>query len=378
MKKLIYTFRTEFSDKAGFFVNVIASALVLFFVMLYFGSLYGTLKKRFETMYYNISVDSASLTYDNIKKLSALNLKGFLYCRINCKEQYIFGFSNNDLYNSISSADLCVFIGLPQENDQEGTPIGDNENPDYIYIAYDSKGILGDIGDEIILGINKAEGIVSFFDKNDEAEDGFELFKLSIDGTLGMSAGPSTAIVSPAFFFEHLTPDGMNIYLDSAVLTKDEYNADIKKISEIFGDVQPSDFDSVYGAFLESRRIQALILFVFGMISLIFLYSYTLSKKIKRFSVIRMCGATKGSVIFIIVARSLFTFILSFLLAAALGKLLNLILFEPVFELNAFDLSTADFMLFFLFTLIIYSAASLIYIFKFVKNSAVNIYRRSE
>lgn len=378
MKNLIYTFRTELSDKAGFFVNVIASALVLFFVMLYFGSFYGTLKKRFETMHYNISVVSASLTYDNIKRLNALNLKGFLYCRMHCKERYVPGFSNNKQYDSLF-ANLCVFIGFPKEIfNQEGTPIKDNENLNYIYIADDLKGILGDIGDETVLGINKAEGIVSFFDKNDEADDGFELFKLSIDGTLGMAAGPSTVIVSPAFFFEHLTPHEMNIYLDSAVLTEDEYNADIKEISEIFGDVQPSDFDSVYGAFLESRRIQALILFVFGMISLLFLYSYSLSKKIKRFSVIRMCGATKGSVIFIIVARSLFTFILSFLLAAILGKLLNLILFEPVFELNAFDLSAADFILFFLFTLIIYSAASLIYILKFVKNSAVNIYRRSE
>ena len=377
MKKIIYTLRTELSDKAGFLVNVIASALVLFFVLLYFGSFYGISKKKFDTYLYNISIDTASLTYDNIKKLSTLNLKGFLYSRIDCKEQCVPGFSDNDIFNNIST-NLCVFIGLPQENDQKGTPIEDNENLNYIYITDEFKGILGDIGDETVLGINKAAGIVSFFDKKDEAEDGFELFKLSIDGTLGMSFGPSTVIVSPAFFFEHLTPNRMNIYLDPAVLTKDEYNSDIKEISEIFGDVQPSDFNSVYGEFMETRRIQALILFVFGMISLLFLYSYTLSKKIKRFSVIRMCGATKGSVIFIIVARSLFTFILSFLLAASLGKLLNLILFEPVFELNAFDLSAADLMVFFLFTLIIYSTISLIYIFKFVKNSAVNIYRRSE
>ena len=366
MKKIIYALRTELSDKAGFMINIVSTALVLFFVMLFFGSYFGMLKNTQTVEQYSIALPSPQLTLGDIEEIK--NLKGFKYCRISC-EEYCYAEPH---------VTVRCFINSPGELFKpSGIPIENNENPNYIYVPYEEIDRLGDIGDEFVLGINKEKSEVKVF-KRKKPEEGFELFKLTIDGSFGIAIG-STVCVSPSFFFDNLTPSYITIYLDAIDLTEDEYNDDLRIITEMIGEPELiTDFDFYYGQILEMRRIEAAGLFVFGMISLLFLYSYTLSRKIRRFSVIKMCGATKGSVFAIIAAGCLFTFILSFLLAAILGKLLNLIAFEPVFGFNAFDLGAMDYLKLFTSTLIIYSLVSLIYIFRFIKNSAINVYRRSE
>lgn len=367
MKKIIYALRTELSDMAGFVTNVISTALVLFFVMLYFGSYYGSLKSLQTIERYGVDI-VATYSREDIEKIKAL--KGYLYCELRCEEHcHTEPDVNIHCYLNYSPEDFLMPEGIPME---------ENDDPNYAYVSYEEKSRLGDIGDELILGINQEKKEVKVFKKN-KKEEGYELFRLTVDGTLGKSIGPSAVCISPSFFFENLTPSSISVYFDAVNLTEKEFNDNVKALTEIIGEpTLVMDFDFKYGQALEFRRITAALLFIFGMISLLFLYSYTLSKKIKRFSVIKICGATKGSVFAVIAAGSLFTFVLSFFAAIILGKLLNLILFEPAFGFNTFNLEIIDYLKFFIITLMIYSIVSFIYIFKFIKNSAISVYRRSE
>ncbi len=370
--KFIYVLRSELSDKAGLIINIVSTALVIFFVLLHFGSFYGTLRSMQVVDNYRIRIDPSSFSYEDLDIIKAA--KGFAYAELHCSERVD---TDDDTIPYIS---IISFIESPGRMFMpDGVPIEENDNPDYVYIPYDQKDLLGEIGDELILGINKDKdkGEARIFNRTPNDTE-YDLYKLRIDGTFGTSMS-SSICVSPSFFFEHFTPYCIYVDVDPVELTENEYNAVLSDFKEHFGAAESiHDFDTQYGMTLQTRRIQAVIFFIFGMISLIFLYSYTLSRKIRRFSVCRMCGASKKAIIFVIAQGCLLTFVIGFLIAVLGGKLLNFIIFEPAFGFNAFDLKVKDLFIFFVITLVIYLAVSFFYVRRFVRNPAIMVYRRSE
>lgn len=367
MKKLIYAVKTELSDKAGLFFNIITTTLIIFFVLLFFGSYYGSLKANAKAEIYYVEVYSSTMTLENLEKIKSL--KGYQYAMLSCEEQSLF----------MPEISVNSFLNSPGENFAlEGTPIEKNDDPNYIYVPYSGDTNYGEIGDTFSLGINKAANEVRFF-KIGKPKEGYEAFELNICGTFGLAAGGNAVYVSPEFLFEHLTPSYAEICFDALKLTEDEYSANIRTITDVLGEPdRNTDFETGHESAIKFTRRMSYLLFVFGMISLLFLYSYTLSRKIRRFSIAKMCGASKGTIAFMITSAGLLNYILSFLLAVALGNTLNVILFKPVFGFNAFELRPEDYLSFFTVTFVVYLIVSLIYIIRFTKNSAISIYRRSE
>ena len=374
MRYLRYAVKTELSDKTGFIINLTVSVLVIYFILQYFGAYKATVRNMFEG-----STDLAVTVSVNEKLpkesyLGLKGLKGYLNAVLFCGE---FG----------SSSEGSVFLYGMSENIPEtlmptGKPIEDNTDTNAVYIPVDyATEIQKGIGDVIFLIRNKESGVILLFDEasgnvNDVNTDIFAVIPLTVAGTFING--------SNAFYFplntavENFSVTSADIVFDRSALTENDYNSVIREIRDIFGnaDDSHSDFDKVYAGKLMQRRIESMIYFLLGMLCMVFLYSFILSRRIRRFSVCRLCGASKKAVSGIIVLGSLMTYFISFGFALLLGILLNYGVFIPSFGYNSFDLSECGTL--FLMTLVIYAVVMTVYISKFVKNSAVGIYRRSE
>lgn len=374
MRYLRYAVKTELSDKTGFIINLTVSVLVIYFILQYFGAYKATAKNMFEG-----STDLAVSVSVNEKLpkesyLGLKRLKGYLNTSLFCGETRI-------------SSDGYVFLvgrseNIPEKLMPTGKPIEDNTDTDAVYIPNDyAAEIHKEIGDAIFLVRNKASGVIFIFDEasgdvNDVSTDIFDVISLTVAGTFINGTN--------AFYFplntalENFSVTSADIVFDRSALTEKDYNSVIREIREIFGnaDDSHSDFDKVYAVKLMQRRIESMFFFLLGMLCMVFLYSFILSRRIRRFSVCRLCGASKKAVGSIIVLGSLMTYLISFGLALLLGILLNYRVFIPSFGYDSFDLSECGTL--FLMTLAIYAAVMTVYISKFVRNSAVGIYRRSE
>lgn len=374
MRYLKYAVKTELSDKTGFTINLAVSVLVIYFILQYFGAYKATVRNMFEG---NTDLSISVSVNEKLPKESYLGLKdlnGYLSSTLFCGK---IG----------SDSGFSVTLWGRQENIPEklmpvGTPIEDNMDSNAVYIPNDyAKEIHKDIGDVIFLVRNKENGFILLFDEasgdvNDVNRDLYDVISLTVAGTFING--------TDAFYFplntalENFSATSADIVFDRSALTESDYNSVLQEIREIFGNADDSysNFDTVYAKKLAQRRIESMVYFLLGMLCMVFLYSFILSRRIRRFSVCRLCGASKKAVGGIIVLGSLMTYIISFGLALLLGLLLNYVIFIPSFGYNSFDLSECGTL--FLMTLAIYAVVMTVYISKFVKNSAVGIYRRSE
>lgn len=374
MRYLKYAVKTELSDKTGFIINLTVSVLVIYFILQYFGAYKATVRNMFEgstDLVVSVSINE-KLSKESYLKLKDLN--GYKSVSLFCGE-----------IGNVS--ERSVFLWGRSENISEklmpiGKPIEDNTDTDAVYIPNEySEEIHKGIGDAIFLVRNKENGVILFFDEasgdaNNVNRDLFDVIPLTVAGTF--INGTNTFYLPLNTALENFSAASADIVLDRSVLTENEYNNVIREIKEIFGnaDDSHSDFDKVYAGKLMQRRIESMVYFLLGMLCMVFLYSFILSRRIRRFSVCRLCGASKKAVGGIIVLGSLMTYLVSFGLALLLGILLNNMVFIPAFGYNSFDLSECGTL--FLMTLAIYAVVMTAYITKFVKNSAVGIYRRSE
>lgn len=374
MRYLRYAVKTELSDKTGFIINLTVSVLVIYFILQYFGAYKATAKNMFEgstDLVVSVSVNE-KLPEESYLRLK--RLKGYLNAALFCGE----------IRNSSERSVLLWgrLENIPEKLMPIGKPIEDNTDTDAVYIPNDyAEEIHKGIGDAIFLVRNKENGVILLFDEasgdvNDIKTDIFDVIPLTVAGTFINGTN--------AFYFplntalENFSVNSADIAFDRSALTENDYNSVIREIMEIFGnaDDSHSDFDKVYAVKLMQRRIESMFYFLLGMLCIVFLYSFVLSRRIRRFSVCRLCGASKKAVGSIIVLGSLIIYLISFGLALLLGILLNYKVFIPSFGYNSFDLSECGTL--FLMTLAIYAVVVTVYISKFVKNSAVGIYRRSE
>lgn len=365
MKKLIYAFRTEFKSKTSFVINIIAITLILYFIFQYIGAYSGYIHDyQSQKEYYILTfTPPKAIAMDQLNRLQ--DVKGFTWGII--KSDYIESesFPGGDYYQ------MTAIVGTPAyDYNFKGELL--RENSMYIPAEYALC-----IGENFVLAVNKSNGQIKVADGTENSED-YNTVSFDISGTCGGSLW-SSLIVLPSTLLQNFSVDYFEIYLNSNEISSEEYSTAIKNISEIFDNAEVHNllFES-YDKRINNQLNIAPLYFFLGMICIVFLYSHILSKRGRRFSICRMCGASKWTTAGVIFIGCVLTYAISFVLAVLLGKSLNWLIFERAFGFDTFDLNLNDFLLFFAFTFLIYLAVSGIYVIRFVKKSAAAVYRRNE
>lgn len=378
MKYFIYALKTEVSNKTSFAVNIISTALVIYFILQYFGSYIGILSSKYDkSPYYVLSSNISSDISDNdLERLS--DVKGFEMAEIRC------GYIGE---NSAGAA-LLGIVGKPLDSMMfDGdVAIEKNTDPNSIYIPYSYTVKFGkDVGDEITLKKHRETGIFVFggemenSDKDTEDKDNYESITFKICGVLGDSLIGESLAFPKATVLKYFKPAQIRTHLNAFSLTQDEFNEALKQIENIFGNVTNlTDFDKVLSNQITSMRWQSTLAFAIGMICIMFMYSYILSRRVRRLSVCSLCGASKKDITFITVAGCVLNYAVSFLLALLIGFFANKFIFQPALGYNTMDISFENGLSFFLLFLAVYLAVTIFYTVDFLKNTAVTVYRRSE
>lgn len=376
MKYFIYAIKTELSNKASFAVNIISTALVIYFILQFFGSYTGVLSSKYDkSPYYvlssNIQTEISDRELDRIS-----GLKGFEMAEISC----------GNIGGNPSGISLLGILGKPLDAMMFGGEIAieKNTDPNSVYIPYSYITKLGkDVGDELVLKKHKETGIFLFVgedENNADDKDEYELVSFKICGTFGGGlSGIETLAFPEAAVLKHFRPTGIEIRLSVFQLTEEEFNADLKEIEGIFGNVTNLvDFDKIISDQISSMRWQSAVAFAIGMICVMFMYSYILSRRVRRFSIYSICGASKREITVITVLCCLFNYIVSFLLALILGFAANKLIFEPNLGYNTMNISFENGSILFLLFLGVYLIVTVFYAVDFLKDTAVTVYRRSE
>lgn len=380
MKYLIYAIKTELSNKTSFAVNIISTALVIYFVLQYFGSYTGVLSSEYEkSPYYVLSSSIQTDISDNdLDRIS--NIKGFEMAEISC----------GNIGGNPQGVLLLGIMGKPLDSMMFGgdVAIENNTDPNSVYIPYSYIAKLGkDVGDEIALKKHKETGIFLFADEAEsdsegsaEDKDEYELISFKICGTFGDGLMRGEALAFPkAAVLKYFKPANIMIRLNVFQLTEEEFNGALAEIEDIFGNVTNLvDFDKILSDQINSMRWQSGICFAIGMICIMFMYSYILSRRVRRFSVCSLCGASKRDITLITVIGCILNYTVSFILALLLGIAANRFIFQPSLGYDTMDISFENGLSLFLLFLAVYLAVTIFYAVKFLKNTAVTVYRRSE
>ncbi len=388
MKYLIYAIKTELSNKASFVINIISTALVIYFVLQYFGSYTGILSNEYDkSSHYVLSSSIQTDISDNeLDRIS--NIKGFEWAEISC----------GNIGGNPQGILLLGITGKPSDSMMFGGDIAieKNTDPNSVYIPYSYIAKLGkNVGDEITLKKHKETGIFLFADeaassgegeneKENEGEnldkDEYELVSFKICGTFGDGLIQGETLAFPkAAVLKYFKPAQVQIRLNVFQLTEEEFNGALAEIENIFGNVTNLvDFDKILSDQINSMRWQSGICFAIGMICIMFMYSYILSRRVRRFSVCSLCGASKRDITLITVIGCILNYTVSFLLALLLGIAANRFIFQPSLGYDTMDISFGNGLSLFLLFLAVYLAVTIYYAVDFLKNTAVTVYRRSE
>lgn len=241
MKYLKYAIKTELSNKSSFAVNIIATALVIYFILQYFGSYRGILTNDYEKSPYYIlsSTIQDDISEENLQRLS--HIKGFETARLNC----------GNIGGTPYGIALVGMVGRPDDDFMFGGTVAIENNTDkdsvYIPLSYSSN-IGGEkIGDTLFLKKHKESGIFFLSDYIEDAEntententednkENFEEVSFTIAGTFGDGFMAGNAFAFPAATaLNHFEPTQAEIYLDVFELTEEEFNADLEEIKTIF------------------------------------------------------------------------------------------------------------------------------------------------
>lgn len=130
LKYLIYSVRSELSDKVNLAVNLIVTVLVIYFVLQYFGAYYGTMKNNAEVDYYVISaVPDSKISAEELGRLSGI--KGFSYAYLSGGSIQNINSENYPIFNSGS------YTGDPiTELMVEGISFEENNSENAVYLPF--------------------------------------------------------------------------------------------------------------------------------------------------------------------------------------------------------------------------------------------------
>lgn len=346
MKLILYSIKLEFANKCILLFHYIALVVVSYVVFQYYGAYYGTLQNEAYTGEYTVRIN-LSEKIDSEKFEECTSVDGFVYATVYSKESILYD-ENDTPYQCVS------ILGTPSYDVYfEGNELTENT----VYIPYSMSILHGlEIGDKITIGN----------------------YEYEIAGTSGLSY----EIMFPIFSLNaDYSITSMYIYLNAETITDDQYKDSVNQLQKILGKnawVAADDFDETFQANLLSRKTEASFLFLLGTICIVFVYAYILTKRKRRFSICSICGASQKNVSVMICIGAFLIFTLSFISSAFLGKIVNLLFFEPMFGYNTFELTINDFLLFYIIMLVIYAVVITVFAGRFIKNTAISNYRRSE
>lgn len=346
MKLILYSIKLEFANKRILLFHYIALMVVSYMVFQYYGAYYGTLQNEAYTGEYTVRIGLTE-KFDSEKFEECTSVNGFVYSMIYSEEPIYFD-ENDTPYQCIG------ILGTPSFDIYfEGNELTENT----VYIPYSMSILQGlNIGDKITISNNEYE----------------------IAGTSGLNYEIMFPISSLAADYSITS---MYIYLNAEKITEDQYKDSVNQLQNIFGNsalLTADDFDETFQANLLARKVEASFLFLLGTICIVFVYAYILTKRKRRFSICSICGASQKNVSVMICIGAFLIFTLSFISSAFLGKIVNLLFFEPIFGYNTFKLTINDILLFYIIMFVIYAVVITIFVGRFIKNTAINNYRRSE
>ena len=346
MKLLMYSIKLELSEKSLLIFHFIVLTIVSYIVFQYYGAYNGMLQNEVIGNEYKINIDvDSNTTLEQINK--SVEIDGFMYAII--YSDVLIDIGDEKPYY------CCGIQGLPTFDLRiEGKEL----ETDSIYIPY-SMAVLNEIGQGDVIDI---------------ASESYEIAGLS-------SFTDNVLIFHLETLLNRFAVSNIMISLNSSIITDEDYEKDIYTLHQIWGQeaqIEADDYNKMFGDRLKARKIEALLFFLLGTVCIIFIYSYILSRRVRRFSICSMCGASKRNILFIISIGSFLVFTTSYLLAALIGKMLNRLLFEPIWGYNTYMLKLDDYITFYIIMLIVYSTVTMCYCFNFVKSTSVTIYKRCE
>ncbi len=345
MKLILYALRTGISNKLLFLVHFITIVVVSYAVFQYYGAYYGTLQNEAYTGEYTVRVNFYdTVSAEKIEECSSVT--GFVYETV--YSDAAIEFSEYDTYQCIS------IIGTPSYNMHiDGGELKENS----VYIPYTlTLTHKLKVGEKITL----------------------DNVQYDIAGTWGQL---EYFLMPIKTLTEKYSVRNMTVFLNAEELSDEQYQDSLSRLDEILGSsaiIQADDFDEKFQSDLMGRKIEAVFLFLLGTVCIVFVYSFILSKRARRFSVCSICGASKRTVVSMIAIDAFLTFTFGFIVAALLGKVINTAIFEPSFGYDTYMLSFRDFLLFYFIMLVIYIVVITIFSGKFIANTAISNYRRSE
>ena len=346
MKLILYSVKIELANKSLLLFHFIILTIVSYVVFQYYGAYNGMLHDEIVDNEYKINVSLAgSPLLEQVKECT--EVYGFIYGIIYADEP--IDLCNGNIYH------CCSIIGEPNF---ELRIDGNELNNESIYIPY-SLSVLNNI---------KTGDYLCFNNK-----------KYKIAGISSLT--DNTLILPIESLLDGYTVSNFNLSFNSLILSDEDYYSSLSSLQQIFGTnakVYSDIYNEVFGERLKARKFEALLLFLLGTICIIFIYSYILSSRIKRYSICSMCGASRKDIITTIAIGSCIVFSVSFFSAAFIGKIINKLLFEPIWGYNTYDLKLNDYLLFYIIMFFIYTIITVVYSSNFVKYSSVTIYKRYE
>ena len=137
-------------------------------------------------------------------------------------------------------------------------------------------------------------------------------------------------------------------------------------------------FDAMQPREPSYNKNESIIFFFLGLVYVVMVYSYILSKRVKRFSIYAQNGASKRLLLGISFVGGIFIYTVSFVLGYLLTVFLSRVLFEPILPFETLTLEWGDISEYFIFLLTVYLVVLGIFMTTYAKNTIVSIYRRSE
>lgn len=328
MKKYILIIRTEMSDKKMLMFTIFIIFMIISCILGFFGTIYGRQYQLFHNNNYIISgvLNNSETTIYNILDQHESELKYYFVSNIidkDYQDYHLISISNN----------------YDMNEDLQGTY--DKESNDTIVIPY-------------AYSIQEKVNIGDQIEMNGKA--------YTVTGTIGLLFDNTSFLVSKDEFINKARQINLEVIVNKNISQKD-YEQIISEITPNMNeDFYFSEFDKDTSGYLKQFRIYAIILFMAAIINVVYIYSYTMTKRKNRMIAYRLAGATNRWIYVSIIIDNLGIFTFCYFLAVLVTNAFYNLFLVPNIPNTAFILSIKDIVSFYLSMLVIYFIIMLIYL----------------
>ena len=351
MRTLFLALRLEWNNRSQFIIHASILIFVIYFTLQYYGGYHAVITDVATTQENSLIITNLNLVQEN--DISAISqIPGF----VNATLYYPDAFYYDDMPWSVAS-----FIGEYSQSIQLNGRLFNQEDIDLaanvIVIPYSyalSNGY--EIGEQIQV-----------------SENSYEIIGTVGDGLNWQFFVPYTTLL------RDFPPQSITLISDSAQTSVEVVVERIRELDSFSStEIYHESIDQAFAMILQTRRVESLLYFLFGAMSLVFVYSYVLTQRWKRLTIYSLNGASRLNVMTILIINSVVIFNIGFFGAYGVGRFMNTFIFYRIYGFDTFAIQMNDLFFFYMITLFIYLAVLIVYFMKFRKTSAIGSYRRSE